>query len=1151
MARKERPLEGDDGTLLRFAAELRRLRHEAGSPPYRRLAARAHYSVATLSEAAAGRRLPTLDVTLSYVRACGGDTDRWERRWHAAAAELAAGAPSGSPAAGAEPAARQDGGPEGFVPYVGLSAFRAQDADRFFGRERLVEDLLAALARHRVVVLVGASGAGKSSLLHAGLLPRLAEDAEVHVLTPGPHPLTRLRQALAPGPERSASDPERESEPGARPRHAPEPGPENGPEPAPGGGVEAGFAPGAVPWSGGRAGAGVRPRFERGAQPEWGSGPAPRPGGDPGPAPGGGPESSAGGGVEAGFAPGVDPWPGGRSGSRVRPRCEPGAESDRQSEPGPRSEGDPAPGGGPEVLSGGGVEAGFASGVDPWPGCEPGAESEWGSESVPRPEGDPGPAPGGDSWPGGRGGARGRELVLVFDQFEEVFTVCADAAERERFIAALVEPVRRAGARCRVVLGVRADFYAHCTRHAPLVPVLRDAQVVVGPMTAAELRRAVVEPARRAGLTVEGALQATLVAHAHGRVGALPLLSHALLETWRRRRGAALTLDGFRAAGGFEGALAQSAEALYTSLTGRQRLLAQQIFVHLIALGEGTEDTKRPVAREELDRDADTATVLARAARLRLLTLDHGRVELTHEALIRAWPRLRGWLTEDRERLRLHRRLTDAAHAWERLGRDPGALYRGPRLALARDLAATRAAGLTAAERAFLDASAAAEAAADSSARRRARRLGYLVALLAALVAVAGAATASAVRSGAEVTRQRNDAVAQNLADSVPGLTDTEPGLAVQLGLTAYRLSPTAKTRDSLVSTLMTVTPAHPKEVLALAYRPDGRQLATGSGDHTARLWRMNGTDRPVEEAVLGGHGDDVRTVAYRPDGRTLATGSADGTVRLWDVADPARPAVLASLTGQSGDVRALAYSPDGRTLATSGTDGSVGLWDVTDTARPALLARLAGHRDAVRAVVFSPDGRTLASAAEDRTVRLTEVADPRRPGASTVLEGHDTAVFSVAFSPDGTVLASAGGGRNPVRLWSTADPRRPALLATLTGHTDVVGSVAFSPDGRSLASASDDRTVRLWSVGRPAHPGLLATLSGHATAVSSAAFSPDGAVLASGGFDTTLRLSGTDLARTIAGACAHTGPRITRAQWSAHLPYVPYSPPCTGLEHP
>ncbi|MEU2390571.1 hypothetical protein [Streptomyces sp. NPDC007369] len=953
MARKERPLEGDDGPLLRFAAALRRLRHEAGSPPYRRLAARAHYSVATLSEAAAGRRLPSLDVTLAYVRACGGDTGEWERRWHAVAAELSAAdrdpdtGPDGRRAAGPP----QDG--PGGVPYVGLAAFRAEDAGLFFGRERLVEDLLATLARHRVVALVGASGAGKSSLLHAGLLPRLRTDAPhtaVRVLTPGPDPVERLEEALAAPREPAAAD----------------------------------------------------------------------------------------------------------------------------------------------------------------------------------------------------------QLVLVVDQFEEVFTVCPDPAARDRFITALVGEAQRPGSRRRVVLGVRADFYAHCTRHAPLVRVLRDAQTVVGPMTAAELRRAVVEPARRSGLTVEGGLQATLIAHAHGQVGALPLLSHALLETWRRRRGAALTLDGFHAAGGFEGALAQSAEALYASLTGRQQQLARQIFVHLIALGEGTEDTKRPVARDELPADAGTATVLARAARLRLLTLDDGRVELTHEALIRAWPRLRGWLTDDRERLRLHRRLTEAARAWENLGRDPGALYRGTRLALARDLAAAgRGTGLTAAERDFLDAGIAAEEAAGTSARRRARRLGYLVALLAALVVVAGVATASAVRAGAEVTRQRNDAVAGNLADSVGDLTATEPGLAVQLSLAAYRLSPTPKTRDSLLSALMTTVPAHPKEVVALAYRPDGRQLATAGGDHTARLWQVNGTGRPLPVATLTGHGGDVRTVAYRPDGRTLATGSADGTARLWDVSGPARPARLASLTGQGGEVRALAYSPDGHTLATSGSDGSVGLWDVADAARPALLARLGGHRDTVRAVAFAPDGRMLASAGEDCTVRLTDVADPRRPVPLATLEGHDTAVFSVAFSPDGGVLASAGGGRSPIRLWSAADPRRPAPLATLTGHTDVVGSVVFSPDGRTLASASDDRTVRMWSVARPARPGLITTLTGHATAAGSAAFSPDGAVLASGGFDTTVRLAGTDLARVIAGACARTGPRITRAQWTAHLPYVPYSPPCAGLERP
>ncbi|WP_240139169.1 nSTAND1 domain-containing NTPase [Streptomyces sp. MUM 178J] len=954
MARKETPLDGGDGPLLRFAHDLRRLRRSAGAPTYRMLAAQAHYSIATLSSAASGRRLPSLDVALSYVRACGGDVDAWERRWHEVAAELSAeqrGAPAGGRPAGTAPAGdAAHTTTRGRPPYAGLAPLDADDADRFFGRERPLEDLIALLRRHRLVALLGASGAGKSSLLHAGLLPRLhAENPRrtLRVITPGQRPLTRLAELPADPSGHSPDD----------------------------------------------------------------------------------------------------------------------------------------------------------------------------------------------------------EGLLIVDQFEEVFTLCRSEQERRAFISAVVEASRGPDARCRAVLGVRADFYGHCARHPDLVEVLRDAQLPLGPMRADELRRAVVQPARHAGLHVEGALQATLVAHAHGRAGALPLLSHALLETWSRRRGTTLTLDGFRAAGGLDGALAQTAESFYSSLAPRRQRLAQVIFVRLVALGEGTQDTGRSLAPGGLDDDPDTAAVLERAVHARLLTADRGRVQLAHEALIGAWPRLRGWLAEDRDRLRIQHRLSEAAQAWEDVGRDAGALYRGVRLELARELLAGARPGLTAREREFIEASAAAEAAASSSARRRVRVLRNLVALLAVLAAVAGLAIVRAERAQHEVTRQRDSAAARDLSAAATGLYHSDPALAVQLALVAHRLAPGPATRDSLLSTLAAAWTAHPSEVGWLAFGParaDGTLLATASGDHTARLWRVRGARAPAAPAgTLTGHRDDVRSVAVSPQGRMVATASADATVRLWEVSRPGGPRPLAVLTAHRDDVRTVAFGPDGRLLATAGEDKTVRLWEVSRPGGPRPLAVLTAHHDTVRSVAFSRDGRTLATAGEDKTTRLWDLADPGSPTALATVGGHTTTVFSVAFSPDGRTLATAGGLDTPTRLWDITRRSHPAPLATLTGHTDVVGSVAFSPDGRTLATASDDRTARLWDVTRPAGPEPLATIGGYTTAVGAVAFSPDGGALAASGYDHTVRLLDLDFERLFAHACTRARPTITRAQWAAHAPYLDYDPPC------
>lgn len=715
-----------------------------------------------------------------------------------------------------------------------------------------------------------------------------------------------------------------------------------------------------------------------------------------------------------------------------------------------------------------------------------------------------------------RDGDAAADTFVIVDQFEEVFTLCHDAAERARFIDLLLT-ARQPESRLRVLLAVRGDFYGRCAEHRELADALRDANLLTGAMSRTELRDAVVKPATAAGLTVERALTTRLVEEIADAPGGLPLLSHALLETWRRRRGKTLTMAGYEAAGCLDGAIAKTAEKVYGRFTEDQAAAARRVLLRMVAPGDGTPDTRRPVERAEL---GDTGRVVEALTGARLLTLDGDTVEIAHEALLTAWPRLRGWIEEDRERLRVHRNLTEAAHAWQELGREEGALYRGSRLAAAQEYFGGAAReDLTDLERAYLDA--------GRDHEQKGRRRSRLV-----LTAVTAALCLALVAAGLAVGQWRSAVTAQHLAQSRQlaaqsgALLDSDPDLAALLAVHAYRTSPTREATAALYAAAALplrkrlVGGTEPVDSIALS--PDGHTVADQTRDGKVRIWDLPGgrlrrtfTGYDSGEvaafspdggtlAVAFGRGADgmiglldpvtgrklrtitvpddaVRGIAFSPDGRTVAAASVT-TVRMWDVATGRKRRGFTGLYPQ-----AVAFGPDGRTVAAAGLDGLVRVWDVA-TGRTRTVG---GDRIDGRAVAFSPDGRSYAVARTDGSVQLREVATGI---VRHTLKDVPVGMNTLAFAPDGRTIAVPSLD-DTVRVWDTASG---AARTTVTAghHGRGVMKVALTADGRTLVTSSNrDPDVRVHRL--PADPPQT-TLPGPAgTSIDDMVFSRDGHAVA------------------------------------------------------
>ncbi|MFI2214912.1 hypothetical protein [Streptomyces sp. NPDC020141] len=841
MGRPEKELDPAAGPVQGLAAGLRKLRAEAGGPTYRAMALRAGFSAPTLSAAAAGERLPSLPVLRAYVTACGAAPQDWEQRWHEVSAELG------------EQLAAADDCPS---PYPGLARFGTADQAHFHGREELTARLARLALSLPLTMVIGASGSGKSSLLHAGLVPALRAGGG------GPNGYTAIRILT----------------PGRRPAHT----------------------------------------------------------------------------HRAHFTP-----------------------------------------------------------------------------------------------------AEGRTLLVV-DQFEEVYTLCHDPAERRAFLDLLLT-ARDRSRRLSAVLAVRADFSGRCAEYGPFAEALRDAALLVGPLTPHQLRQAVVRPAAAQRVIVERALTARIVADADGEPGGLPLMAHALREVWRRRSGRRLTEAAYDAIGGVHGAVAHTAEETWTGFAAGEAETARALLLRLVAPGDGTPDTRRRVRRAELHTSPVAARTLEGLIAARLLTADGDEVELAHEALLTAWPRLRGWIEEDRERLRRHRHLTEAAQAWLELDRDPGALYRGVRLALARE-SFPDSAGLSDGERAFLTAGIEQSRKEERTARRTTHRLRGLTGLLAALLVIAVLAGTAAWKQSRSTEERRDESEARRIAAVAHTLRTTDPRTALRLSVAAYRIADLPETRaavrsgagqrdQDLFAPAFERLPNGPSRLSA-----DGRTLAVMGRDRLLR-WDV-ATRRQIGNDRISGLRDTFFDLA--PDTRSVA--SRDGEDLVLRPLPGGRAVRVAA--GADG-IDTGFFSPDGRLFA-------VGFYGGLFQVRDAWTGRTLFHARGVRTgggpgYAFTDDSRLVAWCTGGNRLAVHDLTGGtvRRPPAGLARAACEAG--DITFTPDSRAFAVPT--RDEVRTWDLRSGReRPRVPVRDAAE------LAFSGSGRWLATLADG-AVRVWRTHAPARP--------------------------------------------------------------------------------
>jgi WD40 repeat protein len=699
----------------------------------------------------------------------------------------------------------------------------------------------------------------------------------------------------------------------------------------------------------------------------------------------------------------------------------------------------------------------------------------------------------------------GSELVLVIDQFEEVFTLVEDEAVRTHFLGSLEAAVRDPRSRLRVVATLRADFYDRPLLYRGFAELFRSRVEAVIPLSADELERAITGPAKRVDVSLEPGLVAAMMADVAEEPGALPLMEYALTELFERRDGRTLFLEAYREIGGVSGALGRRAEELYAELDGGGRDAARQLFLRLVALGDGTEDTRRRVPRSEIasldvDQRAMT-TVLDTFGASRQLSFDRDAktgaptIELAHEAILTAWPRLHRWIAAAREDLRTERRVAASAREWIESDRDPSFLLAGSRLEQAETWRSGSEIAITPEEREYLDASSTErdQQRADEETRaaherdlerRSVRRLRALVGVLAVAMVVAIGLTVFATRESGRAEQEERIASARELAAASVANLDVDPDRSILLALEAVELTRSvdgtvlAEAEEALhrAVTASRIVLNEPDLGGALDWSPDGVFVTEGPENTGMIDLRDAATGASVR--TWENH-SDINDVQFSEDGSMLATGGDDGTLRVWD---PSSGEPIAVVQG-AGPVFGVSFDASGSLVAAMWLEESMiriarsSTGEVVGTIHPPGLPL---------DTALSPDGGRVV--AGDFFEDATRVYDAATGEEIMVLPGRFP-VNGVSWSPDGRWIATASRD-SFVRVWNAGTGE---LEARLSGHTGEVISVDWGRDSRRLVSGGSDGTALVWEVEEAEGREVLRLAKQPAQLGRFAAFSPDG----------------------------------------------------------